>query len=303
MSKWLWHPDREKETDRLALLLEKDLFLDQEAWTKAEAVRRSDEAEDSAAWQAESLRKTNLVRRENRILLSKETAELQAAADFGGLPEQEKLHRALSYMGATEAQVRELMPVFNDPRRAIAAEPLVWQAAVFSHLIHGALEMGALELTAEQVRAWIRKRFEVPGDEESFRVSVWGFLSGLEKQRVLHHIERQRFLIAVPSFASALALAADFRTGGVYPLTWQKDWPSKEVAARLGQVFGRIQGKPERWATVSGLLPEVRTQDTPEGTFKHYQMPGLEAAALRRLFLAAGFVRLASPGRRVSQVM
>lgn len=196
-------------------------------------------------------------------------------------------------MGATEDQLRVFLPVTVTPMRAIAAVPLVWQAAVFSGLIHRALTWGAAELPAETVRTWIQQRFEVIGDERALGVTVWQFLSELEKLRVLHHLGQQRFLVAVTGLASARAVVADALEEGVVPLAWVREWPQDDAAKVLAEVFGRMFGDSEKWQRLSGLLQEVRTQEAPEDTVRYYAAKGLHSSAVRRFFLAAGFVRLA----------
>lgn len=170
---------------------------------------------------------------------------------------------------------------------------MLWQAAVFSGLIHRALSRGSTELIAEAVRAWIQERFEVPDSDKDFGVAVWQYLDGLQKLGLVHHEGRQRFLVAVSGWSSARAVVADAGGGSVVPLVWVREWPEGDVVTRLAAVFGKMDRAPEKWRRLGGLRPEVRGQETAEATVRYYADTGLEASRVRTFFLAVWFVRLA----------
>lgn len=292
-AEWFWHPGREAEKARLQAFVDADLAEDYAVWAKAENFRLQKEAQAHAARLLEEKQARLLAQKSRQADWEKAAAARLRVASFRDASEPEKLRRVLEHLGADEAQLREFLPVHTTSRRAIAAAPLVWQAAVFSGLIPKALSKGAAELTAEAVRAWIQERFEVPGDEKAFGVAVWQYLEGLQKLGLLHHEGRQRFLVAVSGWSSALAVVADARQGCVVPLVWVREWPDGDIVARLAAVFGKMYGASEQWRRLGGLRPEVRSQERAEDTVLHYAERGLEAFRVRRFFLAAEFVRLA----------
>ena len=292
-SEWLWHPEREQEVARLQALMDADLARDREAWVKAEAFLRQEEAAAKAARQLKEKLERIDAQKEREVGWKKKTEVQRRAADFRDASDSEKLSKVLEYLGADEAQLREFLPVHVAPRGAIAAAPLVWQAAVFSGLIHRALSRGPAELTSEAVQAWIQERFDVPGDEKALGVAMWQYLEGLQKLGLLHHQGQQRFLVAVSGWTNARALVADARQGGVVPLAWVRDWPQGDAVTRLAGVFGKMFGASDKWLRLAVLPPEVRGHETVEDRVRHYAESGLDASRVRRFFLAAGFVRLA----------
>lgn len=292
-AQWVWHPEREKERAQLQWLVDADLENDQAVWAEAEAFRLRKEAADKVVRQREEKDARLLAEKLRQAAREREIYARQRAAAFRDAPEHEKLHMVLQHLGAEEAQLLEFLPVTVAARRAVAAAPLVWQGAVFSGLIHRALSRGIAELTAEAVRAWVRERFEVSDDEETLRVAVWQYLDGLQKRGLLHHEGRQRFLIAVSGWSTARAVVADARQGGVVPLAWVREWPEGGVVTRLAEVFGKMNGAPEKWRRLAGLRSEVRGKDKPEDTVGYYAETGLEVSKVRRFFIAGGFVRLA----------
>jgi len=292
-SRWVWHPERELERARLQALVDEDLARERKSWVPGESLPLFEVSGGNDAGRADLLRRRELAQHEYVKHRARTTEGQRGDAEFRNAPEPEQLRKVLLQMGANEDQLRGFLPVTVTPMRAIAAAPLVWQAAVFSGLIHRALAWGAAELPAETVRTWIQQRFEVIDDEKGLGVTVWQFLSGLEKLRVLHHLGQQRFLVAVTGLSSARAVVADSWEGGVVPLVWVRNWPQDDAAKVLAEVFGRMFGVSEKWQNLAGLLKEVRAQEAPEDTVRYYAAKGLHASAVRRFFLAAGFVRLA----------
>lgn len=303
-AEWVWHPERESEKSRLQAFVDADLAKDYAVWAEAERVRLHQEAEAHVAQLQEVKQARLLAQKSREAAWKKAAAARQRVTAFRDAPETEKLRRLLEHLGAVEAQLHEFLPVHMTARRAIAAPPLLWQAAVFSGLIHPALRKGSPELTAEAVRAWIEERFEVLGDEKAFGVAVWQYLEGLQKLGLVHHEERQRFLVAISGWSGALAVVADAKQGCVVPLVWVREWPEGNVVARLAAVFGKIHGATEKWRRLGGLCPEVRGLERVEDTVLHYAENGLEALRVRQFFLAAGFARLAGkcPSAKVLDV-
>jgi len=291
-SEWLWHPKREQELARLQALMDADLVRDREAWDKAEAFRLHEEAAAKAGRQLEEKLQRILAHKAREASWKKKPDARRRAVEFRDASEPQKLRLVLEHLGADEAQLREFLPVHVAPRGAIAAAPLVWQAAVFTGLILPAFSRGA-ELPAEAVRAWVQERFEVPGDEKALGDTVGQFLGALKDLGLLHHLGRQDFLVAVSGWPSARAVVADARQGGVVPLAWVSKWPQGDGTRRLAEVFGKMFGASDKWLRLAGLRPEVRGHETVEDTVRYYAESGLDASGVRRFFLAAGFVRLA----------
>ncbi len=292
-SRWVWHPGRELEWARLQALVDEDLAGEPKCWAQGESLSLFEGTEEAVAGRAEVLWRREIAQHKTPKHRARTGEGQWSVAEFRDAPEPEKLRKVLLQMGANEDQLRVFLPVPVPPIRAIAAAPLVWQAAVFSGLIHRALRWSAADLTSETVRTWIRQRFNVIGDEKALGVTVWQFLSGLEKLKVLHHLGQQRFLVVVTEFATARAVVADALEGGVVPLAWVTEWPQDDAAKLLADAFGRMFGDTEKWRNVAGLLKEVRAQEAPEDSVLYYAAKGLHASAVRRFFLAAGFVRLA----------
>ena len=267
-SQWLCHPERDAEQARLDALA-----ADEKARRHAASARRRDD---------------EAVRLE--MALQHERARLAA---IRAEPAAAKLRQALDHMGARDAGELGFLPVPVKASNAIAAPPLVWQAAVFSDLMHCAIEVNAASISARRVRAWIEERFEVPGNEQAFAVAVWDFLIGLAALGLLHHEGRQQFLITVVGCAGARAVVADARESGALPLSWMQTWPDRSTTKCLAVVFGTVFGSAQKWERVAGLLPKVRGEEPPEAVIQHYAEVGLDAGLLRRFFLAVGFARLA----------
>jgi len=284
-SQWVWHPAREREQARLQSKVDEGLAQDKFDWETKEAADQR-----ARAYQQE------LAEKLKAAIRVKEAAERKQVALFSSADVPEKLRMVLARMKTDEATVSEFLPVPVRGGRWVDAPPFVWQAAVFSGLIHGALKRGNIRLSGDEVRAWLRTRFRVSADEKSLGVAVWDFLCGLEGLGVLHRLRQQQFLVAVPGLAGALALAADARDGGLRPLMWTERWPSMELAIGVADVFQHIYGAKPWWVRFAGLLPMVRMQEGPESLmheYLHEASGAVEGAALRRYFLSVGFVRLA----------
>lgn len=282
---WVWHPAREREQARLQAIVEADLAQDRLDWESKEAHA-----------ERERLLQQQLEEKAHRSRLEQEAAERKRVALFRAAAVPEKLKLALARMKVDEARVAEFLPVPVRGGDAVGAPAFVWQAAVFSGLIHGAIKRRRLLLSGDEVRVWLRARFKLVDDEKALGVVVWDFLCGLETLGVLHRVRQQQFLVAVPGLAGALALAADAREGGVLPLVWTERWPSMELATGVADVFHHIYGAKAWWVRAAGLLPMVRMQEGPESlmqAYLHEASGAIESAALRRYFLAVGFVRLA----------
>lgn len=292
-AKWVWHPEQELEKARLQALVDADLTLERESRSTGETLPLFEEAEGDGAGRAELLRRRENAQREYLLHRSRKLEVPPRESGNRGLSASEQLRKAMALLGTDEARLREVLPVPVTPARAIAAAPLVWQAAVLSGLILRGPFGGAVELSSQVVRNWIQERFAVPGDEKAFGVAVWQYLDGLRERGLLHHQGRQRFVVAVSGWPSARAVVSDARQGGVVPLAWLQDWPPDHVAKRLAEVFGEMFGASERWKRLGGLLPDLRGQEPPEATVRYYAGKGLDASQVRRFFLAAGFVRLA----------
>lgn len=281
---WVWHPTREREGARLRVMVEADLAQDKLDWESKEALA-----------ERERVLQQQLEEKANRARLEQEAAERKRVALFRAATVCEKLKLVLARMKTDEARVAEFLPVPVRGGDAVGAPSFVWQAAVFSGLIHGAIKRGRFLLSGDEVRVWLRARFKLADDEKALGVAVWDFLCGLEKLGVLHRVRQQQFLVAVPGLAGALSLAADARDGGVLPLVWTDRWPSMEGAIGLANVFQHIYGARAWWVRIAGLLPMVRMQEGPESLMQAYwneASGAIEGAALRRYFLAVGFVRL-----------
>lgn len=284
-SRWVWHPAREREQARLQSLVDEELAQDKLEWASKEAADRRERAYQQV-----------LVEKAEAALRAKEAADRKRVALFSSAALPEKLRMVLARMKTDEATVAEFLPMPVRAPQVVAAPLFVWQAAVFSGLIHGAIRRGRYELSGEECRAWLRTRFKVSADEKALGVAVWDFLCGLEGLGILHRIRQQQFLVAVPGLAGALALVADARDDGVLPLVWTDRWPSMEGAIGLAEVFQKIYGARAWWVRLAGLLPMVRRQEGPETLMQEYLQDAsgaVEGAALRRYFLAVGFVRLA----------
>jgi hypothetical protein len=292
-AQWVWHPEREAEKARLQALVDADLARDKESRVVGETLPLFQEAEEDEAGRSDLLRPRENAQREYLLHRSRKPEMPQRESGNRAPSASEQLRTAMAQLGTDEARLREVLPVPVTPARAIAAAPLVWQAAVLSGLILRGPFGRAVELSSQVVRDWIQERFAVPGDEKAFGVAVWQYLDGLRELGLLHHQGRQRFVAAVSGWPSARAVVADARQGGVVPLAWLQDWPPDHVAKQLAGVFGEMYGNSARWRPLGGLLPEVREREPAEATVRYYAGKGLEASKVRRFFLAAGFVRLA----------
>lgn len=267
-SQWLCHPERDAEQARIEALV-----ADEKSRQHAELGRR----------RAEEAARREMAQRDA-------SARLDA---FRNAPPAAKLRQALDHMGARDATAAAFLPVRVNASSAISAPPLVWQTAVFSYLMHWAVEADATSISSRRVREWIEERFDVPGDERAFGVAVWAFLNGLTALGLLHHEGRQQFLITFAGCAGARAVVADARESGALPLSWARNWPERSTTRRLATVFGAAFGSAQRWERVAGLLPKVRAEEPPDAVIQHYAVGGLDARLLRRFFLAVGFARLA----------
>ncbi|WP_070401286.1 hypothetical protein [Hydrogenophaga sp. PML113] len=267
-SQWLCHPERDAEQERLEALA-----ANERSCSHAASARRRD---DNSA-------RHKMAQQEERARLAAIRAEPAAA----------KLRQALDHMGARDAAELGFLPVPVKASYAISAPPLVWQAAVFSYLLHCAVEVNAASISARRVRAWIEERFEVPGNEQALAVAVWEFLIGLAALGLLHHEGRQQFLITFVGCAGARAVVADARGSGALPLSWMRSWPEQSTTKSLAIVFGSVFGSALKWERVAGLMPKVRGEEPPDAVIQHYAKGGLDAGLLRRFFLAVGFARLA----------
>lgn len=292
-AQWVWHPELEREKARLQALFDADLEVEKKNREMGETLPLFEEADGDEAGRAELLRRRETAQWEH--LLHRSRKPEAPPHDFGrrDMSESEQLRKALALLGTDEARLREVLPVTVTPTRAIAAAPLVWQAAVLAGVVLRGPFAGVGQLSSQAVRDWIKERFAVPGDEKAFGVAVWQYLHGLNRLGLLHHLGRQQFAVAVSGWPSARAVVADARQGGVVPLVWLQDWPPAHVGKRLAEVFGEMFGMPERWQPLGGLLPELREKEPAETTVRYYAGKGLESAKVRRFFLAAGFVRLA----------
>lgn len=285
-SKWVWHPDVLAEELRLKAALDASL---------AEMVRMRETAESQPDfdWRGKRHPHSSFAAKDRGLHHQRVTKLSMKAQAFRALPAAEKLRKALHWMNVADDQFDSLLTVQTRAQRAIAVQPQVWQAAAFAGLVHGALKRGNMELTSAEVRTWLKDRFEIAGDEQALGVAVWDYLDGMSKHNVLHHLGRQRFLVAVPGLAGALAVSKDLKTRERCPLIWEEFWPSREQTTTVGEVFTRIYGQIVDWNRVSGLLFQASAQEAPEGTIQYYARKGMNATALRRYFLSAGFARLA----------
>lgn len=292
-AEWVWHPERDAEKARLLALVDADLAREKESRATGETLSLFEEAEEDEAGQAELARRREHAQREYLIQRSRKPEMPPRESGNRDLSASEQLRKAMALLGTDEARLREVLPVPVTPTHAIAAAPLVWQAAVLSGLILRGPLGRVVELSSKVVRDWIQERFTVPGDENAFGVAVWQYLDGLRELGLLHHQGRQRFVVAVSGWPSARAVVADARQGGIVPLAWLQDWPPDHVVKQLAGVFGEMYGASSRWKPLGGLLPEIREREPAEATVGYYADKGLEASKVRQFFLAAGFVRLA----------
>lgn len=294
-STWVWHPEVASTKDNLQREVNLELEQRRLVW---EAEQERVKARDALLSQeyARRIRGTRLSRTETPTSRPpSETERAARAKRFASLSETEKLVSATGALGTAGKQMAELLPVKVRGASSIGARPLVWQTAVFAALVHPALKHGQSSFNSDFVRAWIRERFSVTENVSAFGVAVWDFLDGLAKLHILHRRVAQEFLVMVPDVVGALTIARDAREKGVRPQTWATSWPSREKALALARVFSRVYGDAYAWETVAGLLPEVREQETPLDTLVFYKRSyhgGMDAMALRRYFLAAGFTAL-----------
>ena len=189
------------------------------------------------------------------------------------------------------------LPIRVRGESSIKARPLIWQIVTFAAIVHPAWKRGKPSWNAEDVRTWLSERFKVNTSSSSLAVAVWDFLIGLAALGILHKGRRQEFVVAVPDIVGALEVAADVKEGGKRELVWGETWPSPTKARVVADVFADIYGQRQCWVRLAGLLPHVRHGDTPAAIVSYYQHPvrgAMDAAALRRYLLSAGFARLSN---------
>jgi len=252
-SRWVFHPDAAAVKTELAKQLHAAMAADLAQWTARQqvrdAVKKADEETDRR--RRDHALHLHLAARADESEMVDEDAQRGAA--FAALSGDEKLRHALQSLGIEHEAIPAFLSLKVRAHWTIEAAPRIWQTAVFAALINTAHRRNVLAISADEVLAWMRNRFDVDESRGRPEVAVWDFMSALAQCCVLERRKKQEFLVVVSDVRAAMEVAANHDSAGRHALAWSDEWPEAKRAVVVARVFGMLDADERFWLQMVGL--------------------------------------------------
>lgn len=254
-----------------------------------------DEQEAERRWQNEKQQRDIDKQKADRAIKLQKHEKLKRAAVFKQKTEQDK---SLILMAWTKTDdILELTGTQVRGGKSFGvADERIWQATLFSGLIHHQLSKGHAWVKKEFAIEWLGYRFDVtPKFNDSEKIAVWDYLVYLANCGALVKKREGYFRIAVSSIDSFRVLQA-WLSGSVTTenLIWtdEVDWPDSATSHAIAVALSESEYLSSSWERLATLLPAARVQPPVEICQIYSTTWRLNPTLILRYLICSDFLRI-----------